>query len=93
MQTTIPGHSHKVTIPGHEHKITPGIFEYGNPQNFSLYVNGEKKADFAGRNAELDITAFLVGSDNMIPRGSWLMSIRILDITIGGTRASEKISI
>ena len=32
----------------------------------------EKKADFAGRNAELDITAFLVGSDNMIPRGSWL---------------------
>ena len=69
---TIPGHSHKVTIPGHEHKITPGIFEYGNPQNFSLYVNGEKKADFAGRNAELDITAFLVGSDNMIPRGSWL---------------------
>ena len=69
---TSPGHSHKVTIPGHEHKITPGIFEYGNPQNFSLYVNGEKKADFAGRNAELDITAFLVGSDNMIPRGSWL---------------------
>ena len=69
---TIPGHYHKVTIPGHEHKITPGIFEYGNPQNFSLYVNGEKKADFAGRNAELDITAFLVGSDNMIPRGSWL---------------------
>lgn len=71
-EITIPGHSHKVTIPAHEHKITPGIFESGNPQNFSLYVNGEKKADFSGRNAELDITGYLVGEDNMIPRGSWL---------------------
>lgn len=69
---TIPGHSHKVTIPAHEHKITPGIFEYGSPKNFSLYINGTKKADFSGSTAELDITAFLVDSDNMIPRGSWL---------------------
>lgn len=69
---TIPGHSHKVTIPAHEHKITPGIYEFGNPQNFSLYINGTKKADFSGTTAELDITAFLVDSDNMIPRGSWL---------------------
>lgn len=69
---TIPGHSHKVTVPAHEHTIAPGIFEYGNPQKFGLYVNGTKKADFTGRTAELDITAFLVGSDNMIPRGNWL---------------------
>ena len=38
-----PGHSHKVTIPGHEHKITPGIFEYGNPQNFSSTSTGRKR--------------------------------------------------
>ena len=69
---TIPGHSHKVTVPSHSHNITPGIYQYGNPQKFGLYVNGAKKADFSGRTAELDITDLLTGSDNMIPRGSWL---------------------
>lgn len=52
--------------------ITPGIYQYGNPQKFGLYINGIKKADFSGRTAELDITDLLTGSDNMIPRGSWL---------------------
>ena len=70
--TTIPGHSHKVTVPSHSHNITPGIYQYGNPQKFGLYINGAKKADFSGRTAELDITDLLTGSDNMIPRGSWL---------------------
>ena len=70
--TTIPGHSHKVTVPSHSHSITPGIYQYGNPQKFGLYINGAKKADFSGRTAELDITDLLTGSDNMIPRGSWL---------------------
>ena len=69
---TIPGHSHKVTVPSHAHSITPGIYQYGNPQTFGLYINGVKKADFSGRTAELDITDLLTGSDNMIPRGSWL---------------------
>lgn len=69
---TIPGHSHKVTVPAHAHSITPGIYQYGNPQTFGLYINGIKKADFSGRTAELDITDLLTGSDNMIPRGSWL---------------------
>lgn len=69
---TIPGHSHKVTVPAHAHSITPGIYQYGNPQTFGLYINGVKKADFSGRTAELDITDLLTGSDNMIPRGSWL---------------------
>ena len=69
---TIPGHSHKVTVPSHSHNITPGIYQYGNPQKFGLYINGIKKADFSGRTAELDITDLLTGSDNMIPRGSWL---------------------
>lgn len=71
-EVTIPGHSHKVVVPAHGHTITPGIFEYGNPQNFGLYVNSAKKADFSGRSAELDITDFLTDADNMIPRGRWL---------------------
>ena len=69
---TIPGHSHKVTVPSHSHNITPGIYQYGNPQKFGLYINGAKKADFSGRTAELDITDLLTAADNMIPRGSWL---------------------
>ena len=69
---TIPGHIHQVEVPAHAHEITPGIYTYGNPQRFGLYVNGEKKADFEGRDAELDITSLLVGDDHMIPRGNWL---------------------
>ena len=68
---TIPGHNHNVTIPGHYHDITPGIFTFGSPQRFSLYVNGAKKADFEGQTAELDVTDFLV-EDGRIPRGRWL---------------------
>lgn len=70
--TTIPSHSHNVEIPSHAHDITPGIFLFGNPQKFSLYINGARKADFSGQTAELDITSFLVGADKRIPRGSWL---------------------
>ncbi len=70
--TEIPGHSHKVTVPSHAHKVTPGIFEFGNPQNCAIYIDGAKKGDFSGRSAELDITSFLVGADNMIPRGKWI---------------------
>lgn len=69
---TIPGHGHDVQIPAHGHEITPGIYRYGNPQSFSLSVNGAKKADFSGRTAEIDLTALLVGEDGRIPRGSWL---------------------
>lgn len=69
---TIPGHSHQVMVPAHAHNITPGIYRYGNPQKFGLYINGTKKAEFSGRTAELDITDYLTDSDNRIPRGRWL---------------------
>lgn len=69
---TIPGHGHTVEVPAHAHDITPGIFRFGNPARFALYVNGEKKAEFDGRTAELDVTPFLVGERGTIPRGSWL---------------------
>ena len=68
---TIPGHNHSVTIPGHYHDITPGIFTFGSPQRFGVYVNGTKKADFEGTTAELDVTDYLV-EDGRIPRGRWL---------------------
>lgn len=73
---TIPGHSHSVSIPAHAHEITPGIYEFGNPTRFGLYVNGAKRADFEGQTAELDVTDLLVGGDRMIPRGNW-MSIEV----------------
>ncbi len=69
---TIPGHSHTVTIPGHSHQITPGIYKFGNPKGFSLWINGVRQANFLESTAELDITSFLVGSGKTIPRGSWL---------------------
>lgn len=68
----IPGHRHNVDLPSHAHEITPGIYRFGNPQSFGLYINRAKKAEFSGRTAELDITDLLTGADNMIPRGSWL---------------------
>ena len=78
---SIPGHAHEVTVPGHAHDITPGIFEFGNPQGFALYVNGERRGEFQGRTAEVDLTAHLAGRDGRIPRGSWLnMEIRPNDL-------------
>ena len=67
---TIPGHSHKVTIPGHEHKITPGIFEYGNPQNFSPLRQWGEKGGFRREKRRARYNGLLVGSDNMIPAGA-----------------------
>ncbi len=69
---TIPGHSHTVTIPGHSHQITHGIYKFGHPKGFSLWINGVRQANFLESTAELDITSFLVGSGKTIPRGSWL---------------------
>lgn len=73
--TTIPGHSHTVTIPGHAHEITPGIYFFGNPRSFKLYVNGESQPRkvFTETDTEIDLTELLVDSStSLIPRGSWL---------------------
>lgn len=74
--TYIPGHDHSVTIPAHSHDIRPGIYQFGNPQSFGLYINGVLKQRFSGTMMELDITEYLTDADNMIPRGQW-MSIEI----------------
>ncbi len=68
---TIPGHYHKMTLPAHRHEIQPGIYRFGNPQSFSVYINGTQKGTFATKTAEIDITSFLIGVDGKIPRGQW----------------------
>ena len=78
---SIPGHAHEVTVPGHAHDITPGIFEFGSPQSFALYVNGERRGKFEGQMAEVDLTAHLTEKDGRIPRGRWLsMEVRPNDL-------------
>ena len=69
---TIPAHSHDVTIPAHGHEITPGIYFYGSPKTFGVYVNGTKRLTINGTDAEIDLTNYLTDADTaMIPRGTW----------------------
>lgn len=67
---SITEHAHNVTIPNHMHTIKPGIYKFGNPSNFSLYVNGTYKATFNSRTQDVDLTSYLV-SNGSIPRGSF----------------------
>lgn len=67
----IPDHSHNVTIPAHAHEITAGIFRSGNPQSFTLYVNGAVRQTFTATAAELDVTKWLIDDGGTIPRGVW----------------------
>lgn len=66
----IPSHSHSVTIPAHDHTITPGIYRFGSPQQFSIYVNGLYRESVSDTGTEVDITDWLV-EDGKIPRGMW----------------------
>ncbi len=68
----VPAHSHKATVPEHSHNITPGIYKFGNPHAFWLSVNGIQKQYFPGTDAELDLTAHLIGDNGKIPRDQWL---------------------
>lgn len=64
-------HTHTVSIPGHGHEITPGIFYFGSPKSFTLYVNGQARQTFAATEAEIDLTAYLIGEGGIIARGAW----------------------
>jgi len=68
---TIPAHNHRLTLPDHTHTITQGIFEFGSPTGADIYVNGAKKASMQ-KDAELDISTYLLNDNKTIPRGSWL---------------------
>lgn len=70
---TIPEHSHNVTIPAHGHEITPGIYFYGSPKRFDVYVNNRLRTSVDALDAEIDLTQYLVDEDSsLIPRGQWL---------------------
>lgn len=69
---TIPGHSHKVTLPSHSHEITPGIFEFGNPKSFTIYVNGVNRGTVKSTSYDKDITAWLLDKEQQIPRDTWI---------------------
>lgn len=70
---TIPAHSHTVEIPSHTHNISAGIFESGNPQSFSIYVNGTLKVTVNSKSYEGDITDWLLTEDTQrIPRNNWI---------------------
>ena len=74
----IPSHTHDVTIPSHNHEITPGIYRFGNPNRFSLYVDGVIRNSFSSLSEEIDITQYLIDSSSgIIRRGVW-HSISIL---------------
>lgn len=68
----IPNHNHKVTIPSHNHAITPGIYRFGAPSKFSLYVDGTLRKTFSSTGEEIDITGYLIDpSGGKIARGVW----------------------
>ena len=71
---SLGSHTHSVTIPAHTHSITPGIFESGNPTGFDIYVGGKKKntSIISSTSFNDDITQWLVNSDGLIPRNSWI---------------------
>lgn len=71
-QVKIPSHSHGFTIPGHDHQITPGIFRFGAPTGFTLYINGKRAAQYSSTSQEIDLTPLLVEpATGKIPRGGW----------------------
>lgn len=68
----LPEHSHEVTIPSHNHEISPGIYRFGNPSGFSLYVDDMLRQMFDSKGAEIDITPYLINKNSgKINRGVW----------------------
>ena len=69
---SLGAHKHTIKIDPHTHDIIPGIYEFGNPTTFDIYVGNTKKATVNARSYNGDITQWLLNSDNMVPRNSWI---------------------
>ena len=69
---SIGSHTHDITIPAHTHQIQAGIFESGNPSSFDIYIHGNKIATVDATSYNDDITAWLLDSDNQVPRNQWI---------------------
>lgn len=68
---TIPEHNHSVTVPNHAHDIAPGIYYFGYPRSFNVYVDKSLKQFINNTDADLDITNFLLNSERKVERGIW----------------------
>lgn len=68
------GHSHTITLNPHSHDIEAGIFESGNPNNFSIYVNGaaDPVITVNATSFEDDITEWLLDAQKQVPRNQWI---------------------
>lgn len=68
---TIPAHSHTLDFT-HSHSVTPGIYKFGDPKSFDLYVGDQKVATFSDiTNAEIDLLAILTADGGTVERGTW----------------------
>lgn len=65
-----PGHEHDTDI-SHEHDIVPGIYRFGNPTSFTLFVNGKRIRTYYSSDEEIDITKDMLDRYGKIPRGNW----------------------
>jgi phage minor structural protein len=66
---TIPSHSHSVNT-SHSHNVSPGIFKFGNPSTFAVYVNGSYCVSVSSTTGEIDLLPYLT-SGGEISRGVW----------------------
>lgn len=66
----VPSHRHDIELPDHTHEITPGIYTFGNPSSFGVYVNGKLKTTVRNVYTDIDLTNYLV-ENGTIPRGVW----------------------
>ncbi len=69
---SVDAHQHTITVDAHKHDITPGIFEFGNPTAFSIYLGNTLKATINTTSYNGDITAWLLNEYNQIPRNTWI---------------------
>lgn len=77
----IPAHSHTLDFT-HSHEVTPGIFRFGSPKSFSLYVGDRKIATYTDVNdTEIDLLAILTADGGTVGRGTW-QSIEIRPNTL-----------
>ena len=43
---TLNGHEHTIILNSHSHSIAPGIYEFGEPSGYYVYVDGNKLTNF-----------------------------------------------
>ena len=65
-------HRHTIKVDPHTHTITPGIYEFGNPTKFDIYVGNDIRATVNAKSYDGDITQWLLNNQNLVPRNQWI---------------------